>query len=226
VKDAMRRIITCLFIILLFAFGGVSCGKSQSIGVRGRLVVASTDQPFYGFGYSQEIPVEITGSSGNKLSRIIHVEQLGSDGIFMLSDLPAITSEITFKANNVNTQDVSIALNSKVADASGVVDIGNVPLHVENLVRLTVIGSDNKPVKRAIVRLLQNDPAYRDHATVTSQAGEFTFGGFSPGAAKISVQAHRDRGNEWVDDIAYLSTDCIVEKTLVTDVEVHFPVEK
>ena len=227
------RVPSSLIVVALLA-GGISCAiwktpaGHETLDVRGRLVVASTGQPFYGFGNTGGIGVNIWDSSGAGTSRLIESDELEPDGGFVLVDIPTTTKELEFCSNIIQARKIRVDIDPDGGSTSGVVDIGDVPPRIENIIRILVIGPDGNAVKRAQVRLTQIEPSARDRASTTNEKGEITFGGFAAGPATLTGHAFGDRGNEWVENLVcdpVKTVKCVVEDALITQVVLQFTKE-
>lgn len=221
----MNYRVPSILVAVALLVGGISCANQKTVDVRGRLVVASTGEPYSGFGNMDGIGVNVWDSSGAGTSRSIKSDQLKPDGRFVLKDIPSTTKELEFHSLALKTGELRIEIDLGVDHTPRVVEIGDVPLEVENLVRIRVIGPDGNPVKRAQVRLTQVEPYARDRGSTTNEKGEITFGGFAPGPATLTGHAFGDRGNEWVENLVcdpVKTVKCVVEDALVTQVVLQF----
>jgi len=193
------------------------------MGVKGRFVYDSTGEPCSNLGHISGIAANCELSSGERID--LDSVEIKEDGSFLIPRVPVNTHSIEFMSSmfsgkrNLNFQ-IETEKRSR-----GLLDIGDVSLPLANIVKVKVVGPNEEEVRFASVRLETFGDRRRDRGATTNERGECTFGGYSPGPAKITVHIDRDKGNPWIDvDKGTLvrTKEIVIEKETITDIVMRF----
>jgi hypothetical protein len=235
----MRRFCSLCTISLLILFM-VACGREQGQQVRfanasGRFQIATTGEPYtvkYGENgrpLSGHWPVYAAAVSKTGEPVSLRLEQPGADRKFRVLGIPLSARKLEFHSNQ--TLKTIVPFDGTIASTPKEVELGDVILDFGYSIHVSVLSPDGRPVKRADLRLTSKGKESIDRADTTDEFGHYTFRGFPPGSAQLTVHADRNRGNAWVNNRDYsvdgtrdvMIVDLKIEDVPVTDIEVQFP---
>lgn len=218
----------------------VACGREQGrqmgfVNASGQFRIATTGEPYTvkdgenGSPLSGHWPVHAAAVLKNGETVSLRVEQPGADGKFRVLDIPLSARKLQFHSNQ--TLKTFVPFDGTIASTLKEVELGDVILDFGHSIHVSVVSPDGHPVKRADLRLTCKGKNPIDRADTTDEFGQYTFRGFPPGPAQLTVHADRNRGNAWVNNRNYsvdgtqdvMTVDFGIEDAPVTDIEVQFP---
>ena len=209
--------------------------RSDEVAVIGRFIIASTGLPYWvdrsgrDPDPTSDWPVHVYGllESGEEVSLGVAIH-LDRDGRFRVERIPTSVQTLEFHSNH--TLKTFVPFDAATASSEGEAELGDVKLDYGQSIHVKVVGPNGEAVRRAGLRLsrIGDDPT--DRADTTNEHGEYTFSGFRAGPAQLTAYAHRDRGNEWVNNRNYsadgktdvITIDVVIQDSPVTDIVVRF----